>query len=189
MQSVHALVTAAIESGCQYVVLTGGEPLLPEASAELVRCLRAESLHVTIETAGTLDRELTADLMSISPKLAGSGPEGGETTASTAEGSTSTWALRHEERRWRPEVVRQLIARSIEHQLKFVVDQPSDFVQATAAASELGVAPANVWIMPQAISEDQLDLQARWLRPLCQQSGYQYCDRMHIRWYGNRRGT
>src|SRR5690606_37742531 len=52
MQSVDALVTAAIESGCQHIVLTGGEPLLPEASAELVRCLRAAALHVTIETAG-----------------------------------------------------------------------------------------------------------------------------------------
>jgi 7-carboxy-7-deazaguanine synthase len=181
---VDALVAAAVDSGCQYVVLTGGEPLLPQASAELVQRLRAHGLHVTIETAGTIDRALTADLMSISPKLAGSGPQ-----ETQARSSSSAWALRHEQRRWRPEVVRQLIARSCEYQIKFVVDRPSDFEQAADAARELGVACEHVWIMPQATSVEQLDQQAIWLKPLCQQHGFQYCDRMHVRWYGHRRGT
>jgi len=184
MQSVETLVAAAVESGCSHVVLTGGEPLLPPLSSELVRLLRAQSLHVTIETAGTIDRELTADLMSISPKLAGSGPKRG-----VSPSSSSTWVQRHEQRRWRPDVVRQLIERSLDYQVKFVVDEPDDFAQAAAAASELGVPSANVWIMPQGITEAQLDRQASWLRPLCQQHGFQYCDRMHVRWYGNRRGT
>lgn len=184
MQSIDALVTAAQESGCGHVVLTGGEPLLPQASAELVRRLRDESLHVTIETAGTIDRELTADLMSISPKLAGSGPR-------SAHGSDmpSRWPERHEQRRWRPDVVRQLIARSLDYQVKFVVDHPRDFAQAAAAAQELEVPPANVWVMPQGTTEVELDRQAAWLRPLCDQHAFQYCDRMHVRWYGNRRGT
>lgn len=184
MQSVETLVAAAVESGCSHVVLTGGEPLLPTLSSELVRALRAQSLHVTIETAGTIDRELTADLMSISPKLAGSGPK-----LNTSQNSLSTWIKHHEQRRWRPDVIRQLIGRSLDYQVKFVVDEPGDFAQAAAAASELGVPSANVWIMPQAITEAQLDQQASWLRPLCQQRGFQYCDRMHVRWYGNRRGT
>src|SRR5690606_34573913 len=105
-QSVDTLVAAAVESGCQHVVLTGGEPLLPRASVELVRRLRAQSLHVTIETAGTIDRELTADLMSISPKLVGSGPQGkpidgSDTTvgrSDSSSGRSSAWALRHEQR-------------------------------------------------------------------------------------------
>lgn len=197
IQSVDALVTAAVASGCKHVVLTGGEPLMPKASVELVQRLRAQSLHVTIETAGTIDRELTADLMSISPKLAGSGPQdrplGGSDPAPDSSDSrpagSPSWAVRHEQRRWRPDVVGRLIGRSIEHQLKFVVDRPSDFAQAVAAVRELGVAAEQVWIMPQAISEAQLDQQGRWLKPLCEQHGFQYCDRMHIRWYGNRRGT
>lgn len=178
-RSICELVAAAVASGCRHVVLTGGEPLLPPAVVDLVQRLRAAALHVTIETAATLDRDLTADLMSISPKLAGSGPRE----------ATSAWARRHAQRRWRPEVVRRLIARGIEHQVKFVVDQPKDFSLAVAAAEELRIDPAAVWIMPQGIDEPTLDAKAQWLRPLCQQHGYQFCDRMHVRWYGNRRGT
>ncbi len=178
-RSIDQLVNDAITSGCRHVVLTGGEPLLPPSVVALVCGLRAASLHVTIETAGTVDRELTVDLMSISPKLAHSGPRNGE----------SAWARRHEERRWRVDVVRRLIAQSITHQLKFVVDQPRDFAHAVDAAVEIGANPESVWIMPQAVSETALDQQGQWLRPLCQQRGYHYCDRMQIRWYGNRRGT
>lgn len=179
LHSVDSLVAGAVASGCRHVVLTGGEPLLPRAAGVLVEKLRARSLHVTIETAGTILRDVTADLMSISPKLAASGPRERD----------SPWARRHEERRWRPETVRGLIAKAADYQLKFVVDRPDDFGQAIQAAETIGAAPQKVWIMPQGISETELDQQGQWLRPLCQQKGYRFCDRMQIRWYGNRRGT
>lgn len=178
MRSIDELVDAALQSGCGHVVLTGGEPLLPKGVVALVDRLRAGALHVTIETAGTVDRRVQADLVSISPKLAGSGPR-----------EDSHWAIRHEQSRWRVDVLRQLIADSLDYQVKFVVDAPCDFERAADAAAEIGVPPEAVWIMPQGTMAAELDQQSEWLRPLCKQQGYHYCDRMQIRWYGNRRGT
>jgi 7-carboxy-7-deazaguanine synthase len=180
-QSVRGLVETAIASGTRHVVLTGGEPLLPIAAETLVRELRAAGLHVTIETAGTVLRDVTADLLSISPKLAGSGPQGDQ-----ADGKLGQ---RHEATRWRPDVIRALIAQSLDHQLKFVVDTPEDFDAAAQAANELEAAPQSVWIMPQGIDAAGLDAKAAWLTPRCERHGFRYCDRMHVRWYGNRRGT
>jgi len=61
--------------GPRHVVVTGGEPLLFDATADLCRGLRARGHHVTIETAGTvLGEGIEADLLSISPKLAHSTP-------------------------------------------------------------------------------------------------------------------
>jgi 7-carboxy-7-deazaguanine synthase len=177
--TIDRLVDAAKASQCNHVVLTGGEPLLPIGAVDLVRRLRSAAMHVTIETAGTVFRDAMCDLVSISPKLAGSGPKTDSPKASQ----------RHEAARWRPHVIRQLIDNACDHQLKFVVDDESDFAGAVAAANEIAVAPTNVWIMPQGTSEAELDSKATWLAALCDDHGYRYCDRMHIRWYGNRRGT
>jgi 7-carboxy-7-deazaguanine synthase len=86
-------------------------------------------------------------------------------------------------------VIRALIARSLDHQLKFVIDTPEDFDAAAQAANELEAAPPSVWIMPQGIDSAGLDAKAAWLAPRCERHGFRYCDRMHVRWYGNRRGT
>jgi 7-carboxy-7-deazaguanine synthase len=91
--TIDRLVADATLSGCRHVVVTGGEPMLPIGIVELVNRLRAESMHVTIETAGTVFRDVPADLMSISPKLAGSGPRG--------EASIDALAARHDATRWR----------------------------------------------------------------------------------------
>jgi 7-carboxy-7-deazaguanine synthase len=177
--TIESLVESAKMSQCDHVVLTGGEPLLPLGIVELIRRLRGASMHVTVETAGTVFRDAFVDLASISPKLGGSGPKSAGSSEYT----------RHEAARWRPQVIRQLIDHSHDHQIKFVVDNDNDFASAVSAAKILGVLPENVWIMPQGTSETDLDSKAAWLRQRCDDHGYQYCDRMHIRWYGNRRGT
>src|SRR5258706_8851752 len=50
-----------------HVVVTGGEPMIAPGIVELTQQL---GTHVTIETAGTVYKPVTCDLMSISPKLA-----------------------------------------------------------------------------------------------------------------------
>lgn len=235
---IESLVQQALQSGCDHVVLTGGEPMLPAGCVDLVGMLRSEGLHVTIETAGTVYRSLTADLMSISPKLPGSGPglmkmSSGEPTAlaagsriaafsaeiepieplasvpsanqftfssvqhqaapehqaSNQQPSGSHWSIRHEQTRWRPEVIAGLIQSAIEYQIKFVVDAPADFDKCLAAVSALEIPADHVWIMPQGIDAATLDRQSQWLAPRTTAAGFRYCDRMHVRWYGNRRGT
>ena len=60
----------------RHVVVTGGEPMIAPEIVPLTERLRALGLHITIETAGTVFQPVACDLMSISPKLANSTPEG-----------------------------------------------------------------------------------------------------------------
>lgn len=178
--SIDAIVRAAQGSGVGHVVLTGGEPLLPAPASTLTRALRKAGLHVTIETAGTVDRDVQCDLISISPKFSSSAPD---------ERAHPTWHRRHQERRMPIDTMRRLINRAADHQLKFVVDSPRDYPELLEIVSKLAADAGNVWIMPQGSTIEAMDRAATWLQPWCQDQGFQYCDRMQIRWYGNRRGT
>ena len=179
-QTIRSLVAMATETGLQHVVLTGGEPLLPIQITSLCRELRDAGMHVTIETAGTIDRDLVCDLASISPKLKNSTPDPAE---------HPRWSQLHEQRRMPIDVMRKLMDRSIEHQIKFVVTSIDDFGEINQVVDQLGAKPDDVWIMPEGVTIDAMDSAARWLKPVCDQTGYHYCDRMQIRWFGNRRGT
>jgi len=163
-----------------HVVLTGGEPLVASGIVELATRLRDAGLHITIETAGTVDVEIPCDLLSLSPKLSASTPDAVE---------HPQWAKTHADRRLPMETMRRLIARAPAAQVKFVVDSPEEFDEILGVVEQLAVAADDVWIMPQGITVDQLDAAAQWLVPWTSDRGFRYCDRMQIRWYGNRRGT
>lgn len=180
LQSIDALVAMAVETGLQHVVLTGGEPMLPIQIMSLCRELRDVGMHVTIETAGTIDRELVCDLASISPKLENSTPDSAE---------HPRWSQLHQERRMPIDVMRKVIDRSMDHQIKFVVTSLDDFAEIDRVVEQLNVDADAVWIMPEGVTIEAMDSAARWLKPYCDQVGYRYCDRMQIRWFGNRRGT
>ena len=178
--AIRAIVDHASTSGVKHVVLTGGEPLLPAASVFLCEQLRAAGFHITIETAGTVFRGLPSDLMSISPKFHGSGPD---------SQAHPRWARLHEERRRNFDVVERLIQQSRDFQIKFVVDNENDFDELLAWVAEAKIPREKIWVMPQGVAVDELDAATRWLRPWTRAQGFHYCDRMQIRWYGNRRGT
>jgi len=150
------------------------------AIVDLCTGLRESGHHVTIETAGTHDQVLTCDLMSISPKLAASGPDADRHPA---------WATRHEQRRLPIDVMRRVMDRGLQTQIKFVVDSPDEFAEVDRVVARLAVEKEDVLIMPQGVTPEQLDAARAWLLPWTQGRDYTYCDRMHIRWYGNRRGT
>lgn len=164
----------------QHVVLTGGEPLIAAGFPELATTLQNAGFHVTVETAGTVDVDFPCDLLSLSPKLRGSTPDAAE---------HPTWSQTHEERRMPVTTMRQLISRSSNIQVKFVVDSPDEFDEILGVVADLEVAASDVWIMPQGVTVAQLDAAATWLAPWASEHGFEYCDRMQIRWYGNRRGT
>ncbi len=169
----------------RHVVLTGGEPMLARGIESLCRQLAQGGFHVTIETAGTLERNLHCDLMSISPKLSNSTP---------SLERAGQWAQRHEQTRYRPEVTAALIGRH-DYQLKFVVEAESDlkeiekYIEDVTSAGSVAVDRSKVLLMPEGIEPGTLEQRALWLEPLCQERGFSWCPRMHILWYGNRRGT
>ncbi len=179
-QTIAEIMSAIDASGVRHVVLTGGEPMLPDAIETLCGQLHAGGYHITIETAGTIDRDVPCDLLSLSPKLNASAPVAAD---------HPRWAELHQQRRMPIEVMRRLIARAVQCQVKFVVDSADDFDEVNEVARRLGVSTDTVWIMPQGVTAEQMDAAARWLRPWSDSMGYRYCDRMQIRWYGNERGT
>src|SRR5205814_1413023 len=104
-------------------------PMIAPEMPALTEALRAEGMHITIETAGTVDAPVTCDLMSISPKLSNSVPharEGGR------------WAARHEKLRLQPDVLKRLTTR-YPFQLKFVVAVPEDLVEIEEIIGTIGV--------------------------------------------------
>lgn len=147
---------------------------------DLCRRLREMGKHITIETAGTVDRDVPCDLWSISPKLSNSSPVGYTSEA---------WVTQHDERRKTPAVVESLMQRG-EYQLKFVVGSILDAEEVLEYLSELrGWSRDRVMLMPRGITTQELQLQTGWLTQWCRDHDLRLCDRLQIHWFGNRRGT
>jgi 7-carboxy-7-deazaguanine synthase len=165
---------------CNHVVLTGGEPMLFAELIPLSQELRARGMHITIETAGTLDLPVACDLMSISPKLSNSAPPARR---------QPRWHRRHEQTRHAPHVIRRLV-RDYEYQVKFVVDQPADCREVEAYLARMPqIDRSRVMLMPQGIDADALTKRAVWLKTFCEGANVRYCPRRQIEWFGAMRGT
>lgn len=159
----------------RHAVVTGGEPMIAPEIVALTERLRARGLHVTIETAGTVFTPVACDLMSISPKLANSTPAG-------------TWATRHEQLRFQPDVLRRLIE-CYDYQLKFVVAQPADLDEIRRMLDRLPADRAKVILMPEGIERSILRERGAWLADMAKREGFRFSPRLHIELWGNRRGV
>jgi 7-carboxy-7-deazaguanine synthase len=178
--SIETVAEQAVKSGRSHVVLTGGEPLLLRETAHLCDLLRTAGMHITIETAGTIDRVVECDLMSISPKFRSSAPDPAD---------HPRWNRLHQQRRMPLSSMRSLMGRSQDFQLKFVVDSAAEYGELLDMVEQMGASGQDVWVMPQGSTVEAMDAATAWLLPWCESQGFHYCDRMQIRWYGNRRGT
>ncbi|MEM9411519.1 MAG: 7-carboxy-7-deazaguanine synthase QueE [Planctomycetota bacterium] len=164
----------------RHVVLTGGEPLLSKELVALTEKLSANGYHITIETAGTIYRPVKCDLMSISPKLSNSTP---------SLERAGEWSKRHEKNRINLDVLNRLI-REYDYQLKFVVASEPDCLELRELCDQLEtVVSEKILLMPEGVVGDVLDSREKWITEMCDRYGYSYCPRMHIKWYGNQRGT
>ena len=164
----------------RHVVITGGEPLLTAEIGELTRQVKQRGAHITIETAATIYRPLTADLISMSPKLANSTPW---------QRARGKFAAMHERRRLNLPVMQNYLD-GYDYQLKFVVDRREDFAEIGEILNQLrNIDPARVMIMAQGTANRELNRKAQWIVELCKQHGFSYTPRLHIQLFGNRRGT
>ncbi|MCA9635388.1 MAG: 7-carboxy-7-deazaguanine synthase QueE [Myxococcales bacterium] len=173
--------------GPPHVVLTGGEPLLFPALAELTRRLRAAAHHITIESAGTvwLD-DLACDLISLSPKLAHSTPWERD----------PRWARAHEGRRLDVANLRRLLG-AFPWQLKFVVrgEEPGlsedlEEIESLLTTLEVeGAARAQVFLMPETVDPGALAVAYRRIGVACVERGFRLGQRLHIQLYGHTPGT
>jgi 7-carboxy-7-deazaguanine synthase len=159
----------------RHAVVTGGEPLIQPEVVALTQQLRAAGFHITVETAGTVFQPVACDLMSISPKLANSVPEG-------------SWGARHDRLRIQPEALSELMRR-YEYQLKFVIRAPEDLPEVRDLAAALSADPARVILMPEGVVPEELRERSVWLAEICKQEGFRFSPRLHVDLYGNRRGV
>ena len=181
------LAEEAIASGVRHAVLTGGEPMIFPQLRPLCERLTAAGMHVTIETAGTVDREIPFDLMSLSPKLSNSTP-----TADPRDPS-GAWAQRHEARRLDFDALQTLIDRSSlpgrARQFKFVVTGRDDLAEIDDLLARLDRwKPEEIFLMPEGVSVPSPD-SVRWVVELCTRRGWRYGHRLHIELFGDTRGT
>jgi 7-carboxy-7-deazaguanine synthase len=159
----------------RHVVVTGGEPMIAPEIAALTEQLRARSLHITIETAGTVFAPVACDLMSISPKLAHSTPEG-------------RLGMQHERLRFQPEVLQRLMA-AYDYQLKFVVTHPDDLAEIELMLERISADRARVILMPEGIEPKILHERGVWLAEIAKRQGFRFSPRLHVELWGNRRGV
>lgn len=185
-RGIDDLIAAAVASGARHVVLTGGEPMMFAQVAPLAAGLRAAGLHITIETAGTIFRDVACDLMSISPKLASSTPRAGD-----PRDPSGAWRMRHEERRLNLDALQRLVDYfpAPRRQLKFVITGASDLAEIDGLLNRLRTwTPADILLMPEGVSPPTPEAK-RWLAAECIRRGWMYCARLHIELFGNTRGT
>lgn len=78
------------------------------------------------------------------------------------------------------------------YQLKIVVSEAveADLLEIKSMLVELGgVDRERVLLMAEGTDALTLDRREAMLAQVCLEHGWRLCPRMHIRWFGNRRGT
>lgn len=179
-QTIEEIIEQVTKANLDHVVLTGGEPMLFDAIEELAKQLKSLGKMITIETAGTIYRDLPCDLMSISPKLAHSTPVG-----------QGDWEERHEALRLQIEVLQRL-TQNYPYQLKFVVSpsDEDDIAEIEDILSSIGsIPPDRVLIMPEGRDATKLWLHARKLVPLIMERNWRLAPRLQIDLFGDTKGT
>ena len=171
-QSV-AQLTATIRSyRSRNVVVTGGEPLLQQDGLVLLADALSASHQFEVETAGTLTpcAELTALVTwwNVSPKLENSG---NSSKARNRSEPMKTFA-------------------GLENvSFKFVIDREEDLDEIKALLAQYDIEQGRVLLMPQAVTELELETRSRWLAELCIAEGFRFGYRLHIALWKGERGT
>ena len=161
--------------GCGRTVLTGGEPLLQENDfLEMIRFIRQQQPEhqFEVETNGTripspAFHELV-DQFNVSPKLSNAGmPESLRLNAAALG----------------------FFALSPKAWFKFVVADPGDLTEIQQLCAAHCIPLSRVLLMPEGRTVAELDKRAAWLADCCREQGIRFCDRLHIRLWGDRRGV
>jgi 7-carboxy-7-deazaguanine synthase len=174
--AIEEIVRRARAFGASHAVVTGGEPMIAEGVVELTRAL---GMHATIETAGTVYRQVKCDLMSISPKLANSTPGGRE---------GGRWAAQHERLRYQPEILKRLMSEYV-YQLKFVLTSERDLEEIARVIEETRADRARVVLMAEGTDAATLAERGRWIAEIAKREGFRFSPRLHVDLWGNRRGV
>ncbi len=161
--------------GCPRTVITGGEPLLQEeAFLKMIGHIRERQPEhqFEVETNGTRIPSPAfheaVNQFNVSPKLANAGM--------TESLRLNAAAL-------------EFFATSPKAWFKFVVAEPVDMKEIEALCSVHTLPIPRVLLMPEGRTVAELDRNAPWLADICRDRGFRFCDRLHIRLWGDKRGV
>ncbi len=164
-----------LEYKCPRIVITGGEPLLQETEfAEMANLIREQmpACQFEIETNGTrIPSEAMAkaiDQFNVSPKLSNSGMD--------------------EAMRLKPDVL-GYFAEQPNAWFKFVVAHPEDLDEIQLLCRQYSLPAQRVLLMPEGRTPEELDRHGVWLAESCKKEGFRFCDRLHVRLWGDQRGV
>ncbi|WP_255198538.1 7-carboxy-7-deazaguanine synthase QueE [Halorarius litoreus] len=190
---VDDIVAAVAEHGGEHVVVTGGEPMIHDGIAELVTRLSTEDYHVTVETNGTVFRDLPIDLASISPKLTSSTPTPDRPPAG-GDADVGVWEDKHERDRLDYEALAALVD-AYDSQLKFVVTARDDMAEIESLVDELRTLTSthipndDVLLMPEGTTQEELAQTRDLTAELALEFGYRYTPRLHVDLWNDAPGT
>lgn len=161
--------------GCDRTVITGGEPLLQQDDfLEIISAIRAKDAghQVEVETNGTRvpspEFANAVDQFNVSPKLANSGMQ--------------------ESLRIQPQAL-AFFAQHRNSWFKFVVASPQDLEEIEQLISAHQLPRKRVLLMPEGRTSAELNRSSEWLAEICRDRGYRFCDRLHVRIWGDKRGV
>ena len=171
-EDVVGRVVESAGENIRNLVLTGGEPLIQQASLIAVAAeLTSRGFRVEVETSGTIapthELAATVDQWNVSPKLASSGNP--------------------LERREVPEAL-EWFARHASASFKFVVVDPDDVPEVQDLVDRYRVPKERVILMPEGTDAETLEERSRWLAEICQETGFRLGPRLHVMLWGATRG-
>ncbi len=160
---------------CRHLVLTGGEPLLQQdAWLEMLAALPGgpDAWTVEVETNGTkipsASFDAVVDQFNVSPKLANSGMAEALRIQPAALG---------------------FFAASPKAWFKFVITGPSDVDEVLTLQRRFAISADRILAMPEGRNAAALDRHALAVATACLENGWRFCDRLHIRLWGEKRGV
>ena len=174
----------------KYTMITGGGPTIhPKLLQEL--CIIGKNFNhtVTIETEGSEFVQTVADCISLSPKLENSIPKPGTWMEHANREVTEKDKQQHEKWRCNYDAMKDLIDCHEDYQLKPVISSEEDLKEVKELQKRLDIPNDMVWLMPEGLTENQLNERRAWLMELCEREGYNYTDRLHIIAFGDVRGV
>jgi organic radical activating enzyme len=164
-----------LDYACSRVVITGGEPLLQQDEfLEMIHLIRVKRPDCVfeVETNGTRlpspDFAAAVNQFNVSPKLANSGMD--------------------EALRIQPEVLGYFAA-SPKAWFKFVVASAADLGEIQALHTRFQLPHDRILLMPEGRTATELDRTAPWLAGICRELNFRFCDRLHVRLWGDKRGV
>lgn len=170
--SIKDILEEIREYNCENVIITGGEPLIHQEIVALTNALKDNNYHITIETNATIQRNVSCDLISMSPKLSHSIPD------------NVSDIRRYNGKRIKIDVIRYYI-KNYDYQIKFVVGCEKDFNEIEEILSKVGSHDrSKVLIMPLAASRRQLFKVQKEIIAMCIERNWRYANRLHLQVWG-----